>query len=129
MKQLVHTPNVKILSPQEVDNYAVEHVSSIINNKPHAVLILPTGSTPLGLYKLLVQAFKKREVDFSKATIFNLDEYWPIDPEHTTSYAYYMKHNLISHINIKPENWHIPNGAAKNAETAARKYEHIDYTQ
>ena len=66
-------------------------------------LVLPTGSTPLGLYKELV----KRELDWSNISTFNLDEYI-MNPDHPYSYHSFMKENLFNKINIYPNNYHFP---------------------
>ncbi len=110
---------------EEVDFFAASQIISQIQKKPDSVLTLPTGSTPVGMYKLLVEAYKKGEIDFSKATICNLDEYWPIDPTNPSSYASYMRKNLIDHVNVDANRWHIPNGAAPDAEEEAKRYDEV----
>ena len=66
-------------------------------------LVLPTGSTPLGLYKELVN----RELDWSSITTFNLDEYI-MNPDHPQSYHSFMKENLFNKVNIYPNSYHFP---------------------
>ena len=77
----------------------VEHVLSL----PEPKLILPTGSTPISLYKELVN----RQLDWSTTTTFNLDEYI-INPNHPQSYHSFMKKHLFDRINIYPDNCHFP---------------------
>ncbi len=110
---------------EEVDSFAALQIISQIQKKPDSVLTLPTGSTPMGMYKKLVEAYKKREIDFSKATICNLDEYWPIDQANPSSYSAYMKKNLIDHINIEASRWNIPNGSASDADVEAKRYDGV----
>ena len=119
----IYRPAIEIFPPENIVRRVADRVVSLINKKPDAVLILPTGSTPVDLYSTLVQKYEEGAVDFSRAAIFNLDEYWPIDPDNKSSYVYYMKNNLISHINIKPENWHIFNGTAEDPDHEAHRYE------
>jgi glucosamine-6-phosphate deaminase len=75
------------------------------------VLGLATGSTPIGVYRELIRMHRDEGLDFSDVVTFNLDEYYPMRPDSIHSYYRYMWENLFDHINIKPENVHIPNGA------------------
>jgi len=94
-----------------------------IRTKPDIVLGLATGSTPLALYKLLINMHKKEGLDFSKVTTFNLDEYVGLPPTHDQSYNYFMWENLFKHINISPENVHIPMGTSDDIERFCEWYE------
>lgn len=104
---------------------AAKQVAELIlrNNragKP-TVLGLATGSTPEPLYAELVRMHQQDGLDFSNIITFNLDEYYPIDPTHPISYHRYMNEKLFSHININPDNTHIPDGrAASDDEIKAR---------
>jgi glucosamine-6-phosphate deaminase len=84
-------------------------IADTVRKKPNAVLGLPTGSTPKGIYKELVKIHKEG-LDLSKVTTFNLDEYYPMRPEAHQSYHRFMHKHLFRHVNIEPENIHIPNG-------------------
>jgi len=98
-------------------------VAAKVLTKPNAVLGLATGSTPISLYKELVALYKKGELDFSNIKSFNLDEYVGLPPTNDQSYIYFMKDNLFDHINIKKENYHVPNGNSSNLEDEAKHYE------
>ena len=74
------------------------------------VLGLATGSTPLGIYRELIRLHREMGLDFSRVVTFNLDEYYPMAPDSIHSYYRYMWENLFEHININPENVHIPPG-------------------
>jgi len=76
----------------------------------HAVLGLATGSTPIGIYRELIKMHREQGLDFSDVVTFNLDEYYPMPPESIHSYHRYMRENLFNHINVKPQNIHIPRG-------------------
>jgi glucosamine-6-phosphate deaminase len=93
-----------------------------VRTKPGSVLGLATGSTPLGVYKLLAE-YHQAGVDFSRVITFNLDEYIGLAPDHPQSYRYYMEENLFSKINIKQENTHVPSGIAPDLEAECRRYE------
>ena len=64
----------------------------------------------IGLYEELVSRYRQGDLDFSKVRTFNLDEYLGLHPDNPYSYHHYMKTNLFDHVNIAPENTHIPNG-------------------
>ena len=91
--------------------------------KPDSVLGLATGSTPLDLYAALSGFSQKGAVDFSAARTFNLDEYVGLPATHAQSYAYYMRENLFTKINILPENCHLPDGMAGNPDAECEIYE------
>lgn len=85
-------------------------IAEQIRKKADIVLGLATGSTPISMYKELVRMHKEENLDFSEVTTFNLDEYYPMEENHPQSYHSFMKYWLFNHINIKPENIHIPDG-------------------
>ena len=94
-----------------------------LQNKPNSVIGLATGSTPIGLYKELVQQYHSGNVSFKDVVSFNLDEYVGIDPNNEASYHYFMNYHLFKHIDIQKENIHIPEGHSSDLETACRTYE------
>src|SRR5256712_2662951 len=74
------------------------------------VLGLARGSTALGIYRDLIRRHQTGEVDFSRVLTFNLDEYYPMPPDSPHSYRRYMWENLFAHVNIRPEQVHVPDG-------------------
>ena len=90
-----------------VDNYedlskvAAKEFAKVINEKPNAVLGLATGGSPVGMYKELIKMYENKELDFSKITTVNLDEYVGLNPEHEQSYRHFMNENLFKYINLK----------------------------
>ena len=90
-------------SYNELSSTVADVVEAQIKEQPLSKLILPTGSTPLGLYEELVN----RELDWSNIATFNLDEYL-MNPDHPYSYHSFMKKNLFNKINIYPDNCHFP---------------------
>lgn len=107
----------------EMSLKAAEIFIEEICKKPQLVLGLATGSTPLGLYQEMIKAYREKQVDFSGVTSFNLDEYRGLAPEHPASYNYFMRQNLFNHINIKPENIHIPTGNVADIQQYCGDYE------
>ncbi|MCL2381497.1 MAG: glucosamine-6-phosphate deaminase [Treponema sp.] len=87
------------------------------------VLGLPTGSSPLGVYRQLIAACKAGKVSFSHVTTFNMDEYLGLPPDHPQSYRRFMDDNFFSAIDIKTGNTHIPNGMTTNPEEECGAYE------
>lgn len=95
--------------------------------KPNSVLGLATGSTPLGIYKELIDRHQKGDLDFSEITSINLDEYKGLAGDHPQSYRWFMQQNLFGHVNIRPENTHVPNGLAEDAQAECARYDEIIY--
>ena len=95
---------------EEMSQKAADIIIELIKKKPNAVLGLATGSTPLGLYKILISKYKERLISFKDVLIYNLDEYCDIPKEHEQSYFTYMNKNLFDHIDINKNNTHLPKG-------------------
>ena len=91
--------------------------------KPYLVLGLPTGSTPVPVYKLLVQACQNKEISFKNVVTFNMDEYKGLPAEHDQSYHYFMEENLFGMIDIPREQIHILDGMAQNTTAECKAYE------
>ena len=113
---------------ESISKWAAEHVIEKINRfNPTAenpfVLGLPTGSTPVGMYRNLVKAYKEGRVSFKHVVTFNMDEYVGLPESHEQSYHYFMFDNLFNHIDCPKENIHILNGNAENLEEECQNYE------
>ncbi|MFW6006760.1 MAG: glucosamine-6-phosphate deaminase [Bacillota bacterium] len=108
---------------QEMSKQAALQTASQIRLKPDSVLGLATGSTPKGMYQELIKMYQKDELDFSRVTTFNLDEYYDISPDNPQSYHYYMYNNFFKHINIKPENYHLLDGTVDDVEKECNQYD------
>ena len=87
------------------------------------VLGLATGRTMDMVYERLAAAFRSREIDFTEVRTFNLDEYIGLSPEDPSSYHHYMHERLFKHVNIRPENCHLPDGAAADIAAECAAYE------
>lgn len=110
-------------SYEELCQRAAVIFSEQIRKKPDSVLGLATGSTPLGLYRELVRLYEAGRLDFSQIRTVNLDEYYPLRPEHPQSYHYYMQENLFGHVNLRAENCYLPDGAAPDPALACVAYD------
>lgn len=95
-----------------------EVMQQALASRGRCVLGLATGSTPIGIYRELIRRGQAGELDFSKVVTFNLDEYYPMALDSPQSYRRYMWENLFEHINIRPENVHIPEGNVSREQLA-----------
>jgi len=112
----------------DVSEWAAKYVRNrIIKFNPgpdrHFVLGLPTGSTPLGMYKKLIEYCKEGTISFKYVETFNMDEYVGLPRDHPESYHYYMWSNFFKHIDILPENVHLLNGNADDLIQECNEYE------
>ncbi len=108
---------------QQASWLAARLVRKLIMEKPEPVLGLATGNTPLQLYQYLIKMHREEGLDFSRVITFNLDEYVGLSPDHPASFHHFMRVNLFSQINIKPENVHIPDGLTSDIPASCEKYE------
>lgn len=112
----------------QVSRWAANYVAARINEfNPTAerpfVLGCPTGSSPLGMYRELIELNRQGKVSFQNVVTFNMDEYCGIPRDHEQSYHTFMWTNFFNHIDIKPENVNILNGNAPDPEAECRRFE------
>ena len=86
--------------------------------KQPCVLGLATGSSPKGLYAELIRLHNEEGLSFKNVISFNLDEYYPMEPDSVNSYVRFMKEQLFNHVDILPENYHVPDGLLSKEEIA-----------
>ncbi|MCY8316307.1 glucosamine-6-phosphate deaminase [Bacillus vallismortis] len=110
---------------EELCKLSANIVKKHVQEKKDAVLGLATGSTPVGLYKQLISDYQSGEIDFSKVTTFNLDEYAGLSPSHPQSYNHFMHEYLFQHINMQPGHIHIPQGDNPQLEAECKVYEDL----
>jgi len=115
-------------TPKEVGELVSGYVIKRINDfKPTAtkpfVLGLPTGSSPLVVYKALVKAFSEGKVSFQHVITFNMDEYCDLARDHPESYHSFMWENLFRHIDIQPQNANLLDGNAPDLDAECASYE------
>lgn len=109
----------------DMSRKAANILSAQVIMKPNSVLGLATGSSPEGVYKQLIEWYKKGDIDFQEVKTVNLDEYKGLHPENDQSYHYYMKQKFFDHINIDEKNTHIPNGVAEDIEAECKRYNEV----
>jgi glucosamine-6-phosphate deaminase len=108
--------------------WAANHIMHRINEhapteKNPFVIGLPTGSTPLGVYKELIRLYKAGNVSFKHVVTFNMDEYLGLDKTHPQSFYRFMTDNFFSHVDMNPANVHFLDGMTGNPEAECRAYE------
>jgi glucosamine-6-phosphate deaminase len=113
---------------ENVSKWAASYIAKTINefkptDKKPFVLGLPTGSSPIGMYKELIKLNKAKKVSFKNVVTFNMDEYVGIPEKHPESYHSFMWNNFFSHVDIQKKNVNILNGNAKNLEKECGDYE------
>ncbi len=102
---------IEVANYETMSKKAAEAVIEQVNKKPDAVLGLATGGTPTGMYRLLVEDYKKNQTSYQKVHTVNLDEYIGIPIDSRQSYAYYMDMHLFDPINIEKEQTFFPSAS------------------
>ena len=110
-------------SHEGVSRAAAETVSDTVSENPGATLLLPTGSTPRGMYRELIRLYQKGGLSLSRPSIFNLDEYLGIPRDHPESYRRYMQENLYRHVDADPARTHIPDAETPDPEEECLRYD------
>ena len=114
---------IEVESYDKLSKIAAGILTAQVIMKPNCVLGLATGSTPIGTYKYMIEAYERGDVDFKDVTTVNLDEYAGLDGNNDRSYRYFMNKNLFSQINIDKANTYIPNGCAENLVEEGKRYD------
>lgn len=116
---------IKVENYQEMSQRASSIILDLISKKSNPVLGLATGSTPEGMYQCLIKAYERGDISFKNVTTFNLDEYVGLTKEDANSYHSYMKEKLFNHIDILPDQTHLPDGTARDLQLECVKYEQL----
>jgi glucosamine-6-phosphate deaminase len=121
--RVIIQPNYELVSKWAA-NYVAKRINEFkpAESKPF-VLGLPTGSSPLGMYKELIKLCEAKKVSFKNVVTFNMDEYVAIPEDHPESYHSFMWNNFFSHIDIPRENVNILDGNAKDLAAECDRYE------
>ena len=125
-KYVVEGKPLKVLifdTEEEIAQWAADVVVFAIRRKAHLALGLATGSTPVPLYRKLIEENRAGKVSFARVRTYNLDEYWPIDPKSPRSFRRFMEDNLFHAIDLPAASIHFPRGDAPDADAEAARYE------
>ncbi|MBP4140333.1 glucosamine-6-phosphate deaminase [Flavobacterium sp. P4023] len=121
-KRFENIDTVVFENATEASKAVAQQIATIIKSKQEknesCVLGLATGSSPKGLYAELVRLHKEEGLSFKNVITFNLDEYYPMEPDSINSYVRFMKELLLDHVDILPENYNIPDGTLSKTEIA-----------
>ncbi|ATB28581.1 glucosamine-6-phosphate isomerase [Melittangium boletus DSM 14713] len=116
--------NVRVFASElEAAAACAAHIAEALREKPSLVLGLPTGRTPLNVYRQMVALHQRGELDLSRATTFNLDEFLGLPPDDPCSLRAYMDRHLFRHVNLAPERVHFLDGSAERAEWECARYD------
>ncbi|MBY0527498.1 MAG: glucosamine-6-phosphate deaminase [Gemmataceae bacterium] len=122
-------PTIVFPTANQASRHVALMIESLIRQNNSAgratVLGLATGSTPVGLYRELIRLHKETGLDFSRVVTFNLDEYFPMRADDPHSYRRWMQETFFNHVNVLPQNIHIPDGMvpAMEVEDYCAQYE------
>src|SRR5262249_27068531 len=107
-------PTLVFSTSAQASRHVALMIESLIRQNNSAgrptVLGLATGSTPVGLYRELIRLHKEAGLDFDRVITFNLDEYFPMQPDDPHSYCRWMQETFFDHVNMAAKNIHIPDG-------------------
>ena len=106
----------------ELSRKAFEIMRLIVSATPDAVLGLATGSTPMGMYDLMAEDYKKGGISYARVRSVNLDEYVGLAADDVNSYAYFMDKNLFSRVDIDKKNTFLPCGTAPDEQKECDRY-------
>ncbi len=109
---------------EEMSQKAFEIMAEVLDSKPNAVLGLATGTTPIGLYNLMIDDHKKGR-SYKNVKTANLDEYVGLDVNSDQSYVYFMRDKLFNHIDIDLANTNIENGKATDLDAECARYNNL----
>ena len=134
-KDIIHRYERMATRVFESEYYGVQYVADIICRMVHAhaenasvrdiyeelppfVLGLATGRTPLGLYRELVKRYQAGEISFKNVAVYSLDEFYPMCGTDHQSRNYRIHDQFLKHVDILPENVHIPDGTISEQEVS-----------
>ncbi|HMB90710.1 MAG TPA: glucosamine-6-phosphate deaminase [Rhodothermales bacterium] len=128
--QLERVPVLIFDEPRQMAYQVARRIATLIESHnavgDPTVLGLPTGSTPIGVYQHLIRMHQEEGLDLSNVITFNIDEYFPMEPDSLQSYHRFMRENFFDHVNIPEDSIHIPRGdiASDEVESYCLAYEH-----
>ena len=116
---------IKVKNYEELSKVSADIIAELVKEKPNCTLGLATGSSPIGLYRNLINKYEAGEISFKDVKTYNLDEYCQLPKSHPESYYSFMHRNLFDHIDIKEENVHIPNSEGNDLKALCNEYNEL----
>jgi len=120
------SPNITLFIEndyEQLSRKAARIFADSVRTNPVGSFGFATGGTPEGMYTEMIKMQKAGEADFSQLTAYNLDEYFPIEPDHHQSYEYFMANKLFDAIGLPHDKRNIPRGDAKDPHIEAAEYD------
>jgi glucosamine-6-phosphate deaminase len=114
---------IRVTDASELARVGAEKIARQLAEKPTSVIALPTGRTPVGMYRELVAMRRRSQVDFPRARVLDVDEFYPVTCRQPGSCATYLREHLLSHFNIDPARVRLLDGTASDPEAECRAYE------
>jgi len=112
---------IKVKDYEEMSDQAFDVIKKVVTSRPDSVLGLATGSTPIGLYKRMIEDHEKNGTSYATVKTVNLDEYLDLPQDHPESYYSFMQQNLFSGLDIPKDNIHLPEDG-EDRDEQCRKY-------
>ena len=116
---------IKVSNKHEIGKAAGDIIIEILEKNSYSKISLSSGYLPKSIYKYLIDKFQDKEVSFENVTFFSLDEYCGLNTGSKKSNYYYIKDNLLDHIDIKEKNINLINGFGDNCQENAEKYNNL----
>ena len=116
---------IRVKNKQEVSKKAGDIIIDLIQKKSNSKISLSSGVLPKSIYKYLIDKFQDKEISFENTTIFSLDDYCGLNSDSKKSHSYYIKDNLLDHIDIKQKNIYLINGDGDSCKENADKYNEL----
>ena len=113
---------IRVKNKQEVSKKAGDIIIDLIQKKSNSKISLSSGVLPKSIYKYLIDKFQDKEISFENTTIFSLDDFCGLNSDSKKSHSYYIKDNLLDHIDIKQKNIYLINGDGDSCKENADKY-------
>lgn len=116
---------IKVKNYEELSKVAADIIAELVKEKPDCTLGLATGSSPIGLYRNLINKYEAGEISFKNVKTYNLDEYCQLPKSHPESYYSFMHRNLFNHVDIDEANVHIPNSEGDDLQALCNEYNEL----
>ena len=116
---------IRVRNKKEVSKKAGDIIIDLIQKKSNSKISLSSGVLPKSIYKYLIDKFQDKEISFENTTIFSLDDYCGLNSDSKKSHSYYIKDNLLDHIDVKQKNIYLINGDGDSCKENADKYNEL----
>ncbi len=102
---------------------AADILCDVVRQRPDAVIGLPSGKTPLGLYAELARRARDGEADFGRVTAFAIDELHGVSPDHPAINATYFRHRLTDEVPLRT--FHVMDSATADPALECARFRRL----